>query len=268
MKKFLLATAAVLMSTSAYAADYGVVHPFYTPSKGKVESVTNFRYVHFSYSNKDGNTREDVQINKELDENVTYGVTDDIQIGLNLSRDYVRRGIVKHYNTGWGINAGYNIINDGKAFLKAGLGYSQAVNKTKGFANDAHSKGIGLTVLGGYNFDEFTVYGSTSYDRQIDGEKRAEKSKEYGFRAGVFKQFNDQISANTSLSAFFSDTEQRNYWWNASADYSFTKDMSVGVDASYLLDMDLRGKNRRGGSRKAEEVHRGYDFEVNFKIAF
>lgn len=197
-----------------------------------------------------------------MDENVTYGVTDDIQIGLNLSRDYVRRGDWKHYDTGWGINAGYNIINDGKAFLKASLGYSQAVNKINSVANDNHVKGIGLTVSGGYNFDEFTVYGSTSYDRQIDGEKGAEKAKEYGFLAGVFKQFNDQISANTSLSAAFIDTDQRNYWWNASADYSFTKDMSVGVNASYLLDMDLRGPP------KAEEVHRGYDFEVNFKIAF
>ena len=53
MKKVLLATAAVLASTSAYAADYAVVHPFYTPAQGKFVSSTEYNYAHAFKRNKD-----------------------------------------------------------------------------------------------------------------------------------------------------------------------------------------------------------------------
>ena len=274
MKKFLLATAAVLMSTSAYAADYGVVHPFYTPSKGKVESETKFRYVHFFYQSKNGITGKGVQISKEFTEDVTYGLTDDIQIGLTGYKEWKRANRTgwardwKWYDTDWSINAGYNIINDGKAFLNASLTYAQLVEKDKPVppTGDAHAKTIGLELFGGYNFDEVTVFGSIGYDRQVDGEKGVEKSKVYSLEAGVFKAFNDQISAKASLSADIDETknaEERSYWLNAGADYSISKKMAVGVNAGYLLDND-----KDDLFPILPETHSAYKLGVDFTVEF
>ena len=87
MKKFLLATAAVLASTSAYAADYAVVHPFYTPAQGKFLSTTALNYEHASMKAKDFDAKRrasDIAVSEEL----KFGVTDDIQVGVFVARDW------------------------------------------------------------------------------------------------------------------------------------------------------------------------------------
>ena len=297
MKKFLLATAAVLASTSAYAADYAVVHPFYTPAQGKFLSTTSLDYTHGFRGDKDGLRFKEIHSEKNLSESIEYGVTNDIQVGLTIGREWGKakersaEGLVngrtgREYINSWILDAGYNVINDGKAFLNVGLAYSQSVGKEKPFdpaqqiKNDEHGKFITLNVEGGYNLDDFTVFGNISYQRQIDGEKEfnngwwiehEDKTRIYTLEAGVFKAFNDQISARTSLSADITDGEERVYWLNAGTDYSIAKDMAVGLSASYALEYDQRGHDDILGiriSNKDEEMHRIYKLGVDFKIAF
>ena len=284
MKKFLLATAAVLASTSAYAADYAVVHPFYTPAQGKFVSTTALDYEHASMQDKawDWKTRgHEITLSEEL----KYGVTNDIQVGIEISRDWMKgkgkdaEGLVlpastHEYTNYWGLTAGYNIINDGKAFLNASLTYSQTVGKTKPTwtNDDEHAKVIGLEIFGGYNLDEFTVFGSIGYVRQIDGEKenllmgtKDEKDKIYTLEAGVFKAFNNQISAKASLSAEIDETknaEERSYWLNVGGDYSLSKKMAVGVNAGYLIDNDVDDRTI------VPDTHRGYKLGVDFTVEF
>ena len=284
MKKFLLATAAVLMSTSAYAADYGVVHPFYTPTKGKFVSTTSFDYLHSAIKQKIANEKmRDSQ--KTVSEAVEYGVTDDVQIGVSVSRDWAKTknkgdfmGVPVNekstdYTNAWSINAGYNIINDGKAFLNVGLTYSQNTNteKNMGEKDKEHAKNVALDVFGGYNFDAVTVFGGIGYDRQVDGEKEAvagskdEKTKLYTLEAGVFKAFNDQISARTSLSADIDETKdskERTYWWNVGVGYSIAKNMAFGVNASYMIDNDVDDHTLR------VDTHRAYRLGMDFTIEF
>lgn len=304
MKKFLLATAAVLASTSAYAADYAVVHPFYTPAQGKFVSTTAYNYTHLFKGNKNGQTPKIAVFDREFSETLKYGVTNDIQVGLSLSRsdtkdkewedavDWFREG--RSHTNSWELSAGYNVINDGEAFLNVGLVYSQEAEREKidvvanpgDIQTDENSKALRLEVSGGYNMDAATVFGNFSYERQIDGEKqitfpmggarRFEKSRNYVLEAGVFKAFNDQISARTSLSADIDATKgdkQRTYWWNVGADYSFNKNMAVGLNASYMLEDDVRGKrydwvNDMYVSRKDDEVHTAYKVGIDFTIAF
>jgi len=296
MKKFLLATAAVLASTSAYAADYAVVHPFYTPAQGKFVSSTEYNYTHAFKGNKNGQTPKTAAFDREFAETLKYGVTNDIQVGLSLSRTWgqgkvwddtnpMRNWEQRTYTNSWELSVGYNVINDGKAFLNAGLAYSQDVSSEKptGWRDDEHAKNISLQVNGGYNLDAVTVFGSIRYDRQIDGEKedewlnrRDEKDSIYTLEAGVFKAFNDQISARTSLSADIDATKgdkQRTYWWNVGADYSFNKNMAVGLNASYMLEDDVRGKrydwvNDMYVSRKGDELHSAYKVGIDFTIGF
>ena len=300
MKKFLLATAAVLASTSAYAADYAVVHPFYTPAQGKFVSETSFDYTHEFRGDKNGVMAKATRSDKTITETVTYGVTNEIQVGLSVARDWEKTknhfadgtGLLvdtgKEYVNSWQLDAGYNVINDGKTFLNVGMSYSQSVGKDKPFdpindiKNDEHGKFIGLSVKGGYNFDDFTVFGNIGYTRQIDGEKEfnngfwideREKSRDYSLEAGVFKAFNDQISAWTSLSADIEDGEKREYSLNAGADYSFSKDMAVGLKASYVFENDVRGHDYDGFmgvrfTRKDQEMHRIYKLGIDFTIAF
>ena len=87
MKKFLLTTAAVLASTSAYAADYAVVHPFYTPAQGKFVSTTSLEYEHATTRDKNFDVKYRTS-EITLSEGIKYGVTDDIQVGLTIERDW------------------------------------------------------------------------------------------------------------------------------------------------------------------------------------
>jgi len=278
MKKFFLTTAAVLVSSSAYAADYAVVHPFYTPAKGKFVSTTSFDYMKGSARDKAWNAKFRGS-SKTVSEAVEYGVTDDVQIGVSVSRDWSREKIKDpflttstHMNTNtWGINAGYNIINDGKAFLNIGLQYRQSTAKSSALfgGTDMNGKFVDLKVSGGYNFDAVTVFGSIGYDRQVDGEKeklgvKDEKDSVYSLEAGVFKAFNDRISASTSLSVDIDETKnskERTYWWNVGADYSFSKDMALGLNAGYMLDNDKNDNNW-------PEMHHAYKLGVDFTIEF
>lgn len=285
MKKFLLATAAVLASTSAYAADYAVVHPFYTPAQGKFVSTTSFNYMHSLSTQKIGTTK-DATFGRELTESLEFGVTNDIQVGLSLSRTWgqgkvwndtnpMRNWEQRTYTNSWELSVGYNVINDGKAFLNAGLAYSQDVSSEKptGWRDDEHAKNISLQVNGGYNLDAVTVFGSIRYDRQIDGEKedewlnrRDEKDSIYTLEAGAFKAFNDQISAQTSLSVEIDRTKNdrsRTYWWNVGADYSFSKTMAVGLNASYMLDNDVSDRTLFN-----EDTDSSYKVGLEFSIAF
>lgn len=288
MKKFLLATAAVLASTSAYAADYAVVHPFYTPAQGKFISKTALDYEHTAEKAKDFDAKRrarDITLSEEL----KFGVTDDIQVGLFLGRDWGKmttknnfgwRETDREHTDAWGIGGAYNIINDGKAFLNVGLSYRQTNtingrdNDVLGTTGDEHAKFIKLGFTGGYNLDEVTVFGSIAYDRQIDGEKEFNgfgvieneyKQKLYTLEAGVFKAFNDKISARTSLEIDIEKTKEdegRTYWWNVGADYSISKKMAVGLNAAYMIDNDI------DDHENDVDTHRGYKLGVDFKVEF
>ena len=287
MKKFLLATAAVFASTSAFAADYGVVHPFYTPAKGKMVSVTALDYEHRAERDKD-NDRKNRGSEIKLSEKIELGVTDDFQVGIDIARawDTVKEksniwggtNKTREYTNSWGIKAGYNIINDGKAFLNVGLRYGQDVSRDDNAFNDddKHGKYVKIDAFGGYNLDKVTVFGDIAYERQIDGEKqiiypwgnvdKTEKTRVYSLKVGAFKQFNKEFSACTSLSMEINrttDEKEKEYWWNVGADYSFAKNMAVEATASYLLDDDA--DNRILGNTDA---HRAYKLGVDFKIAF
>lgn len=291
MKKFLLATAAVLASTSAYAADYAVVHPFYTPAQGKFISKTALDYEHVAVRDKEID-RKDRARNITFSEELKFGVTDDIQIGLFLARDWAKETIKsdmfgvhetdRNHTNSWGIGGAYNIINDGKAFLNVGLSYRQTntINGRDemirlGITGDEHAKFIKLGFTGGYNLDEVTVFGSIAYDRQIDGEKefndgfggveKEYKQKLYTLEAGVFKAFNDQISAKTSLEIDIEKTKEakeRSYFWNVGVDYSVSKKMAVGLNAAYMLDNDV------DDHENDTDTHRGYKLGVDFKVEF
>ena len=280
MKKFLLATAAVLASTSAYAADYAVVHPFYTPTKGKFISTTAFDYEHSFSRAKDWDMKE-TDFEKTFTETVKFGVTEEVQVGLSASRGWGRDkdkipgliGNVKGIENDWKFDIGYNVINDGKAFLNVDLAYSQEVIKFSprreemgvAIGND-HNKYIDLTVLGGYNFDDVTVFGSVNYNRQVDSIKWQEKDKIWTLEAGAYKAFNDQISARASLSAEIDktkDSEERTYWLNAGVDYSISKKMAVSAKASYMLDNDVDDHPLFD-----VDTHSAYKLGVDFKIEF
>ena len=281
MKKFLLATAAVLASTSAYAADYDVVHPFYTPAQGKFVSTTELEYNRSLTPDKTFDWKE-LESEVILTEGVQYGVTNDIQVGIEISRDWgkdkwkTNTGFgagapQRSYTNAWELNVGYNIINDGKAFLNAKLGYAQTVIKQKGVNDDEHAKIIGLEIFGGYNFDAVTAFGRIGYDRQIDGEKgfagvSLPKARIYTLEAGVFKAFNDRISARASLSADIDETkdnEERTYWLNLGADYSISKKMAVGVYAGYMFDND-----KDDATLWNPETHSAYKLGVDFTVEF
>ena len=277
MKKALLASAVLFASSAAYAADYGVVHPFYTPAKGKTVSVTALDYEHRAEKDK-ANDQKTRGAEIELSETLELGVTDNFQVGVDIARSWetakAKSGVwniqfkTREYINTWGIKAGYNIINDGKAFLNTSLKYGQDVTKDDNAFNDddEHGKYVKIDAFGGYNLDKVTVFGGIGYERQIDGEKQTEKTKIYSLKVGAFKQINKEFSAYTSLSMEIDRTtgdKEKEYWWNIGADYSIAKNMAVETSASYMLDDDA--DNRILGNR---DVHRGYKVGVDFKIAF
>lgn len=287
MKKALLASAVLFASSAAYAADYGVVHPFYTPAKGKTVSVTALDYEHRAGRDKDAD-RKTRGSEIKLSEKIEFGVTDNFQVGFDIARAWeaikeksnIWRWTNKNreYENAWGIKAGYNIINDGKTFLNVGLRYGQDVSRDDNAFNDndEHGKYVKIDAFGGYNLDKVTVFGGIGYERQIDGEKqivypwgnvdRTEKTRVYSLKAGAFKQFNKEFSACTSLSMEINRTtgeKEKEYWWNIGADYSLAKNMAVETTASYLIDDDA--DNRILGNT---DVHRAYKLGVDFKIAF
>ena len=265
MKKLLLATVAVLASSSAFAADYDVVHPFYTPAKGKTISKTSFDYQHYFGKTANGVVKNTFS-NKILAETVNYGATDDVQIGLVAQRNWNKLKATgfnanRSYINGFALAAGYNVVNDGKAFLNVNTIYRQVTEKNANpLVRKEHDKYIDVSVFGGYNFNDVTAFGEITYERQIDADTgNRPKTKAWNVKAGAFKEFNDQISGWTSLSASVVETEGREYWWSVGADYSFAKNMAVGLNAGYMLDQDVNN---------AKDAHSGYKLGADFKVEF
>ena len=269
MKKLLLATVAVLASAPAFAADkaadYDIVHPFYTPAKGKTMSKTSFVYQRYFVKASNG-TVKDTLSNKILNETLNYGATDDVQIGLIGQRIWDKNKLTgidadRLYINDAALAVGYNVIKDDKTFLNVSTLYRQATEKNANpLVRKEHNKYIGLNVYYGYNFDGFTAFSEIKYGRQVDADKgSAPKTKSWEARVGAFKKFNDRISGWTSLSAGVTETTVREYWWNVGTDYSFAKNMAVGMDAGYLLDQDV---NDFKDARNAYRV--GMNFTVEF----
>ena len=279
MKTFLLATAAVLASTSAYAADYDVAHPFYTPAEGKFVSTTDFEFEHTfdKVKNADRKSSDD---EKTFTETLKYGITDDIQVGLEISRDWEKEkwksdtwgiaGVNRDYTNSWSVNAGYNVINDGKAFLNVGLEFRETYLREPtgiGTSVKTHGRDFFINAIGGYNFDDVTVFGEITYDRMYySSVNNINKIRFYTLEAGAYKAINEQISARTSLLAEYDQTknaEERTYWWTVGADYLISKKMGVGVRAAYMLDNDVNGHPIGN-----EDAHSGYKLGIDFTVEF
>ena len=265
MKKFLLATAAVLASTSAFAADYDIVHPFYTPAKGKTVSKTSFDYQHYFVKASNGTVKNTLS-NKILNETVNYGATDDLQIGLIAQRIWNKSKVTgidadRFYRNDAALAVGYNVIKDDKTFLNVNTIYRQLTEKDANpLVRKEHDKYIDLSAYYGYNFNDVTAFGEIKYERQVDADKDSgPKTKSWEAKVGAFKKFNDAISGWTSLSAGVVETEVREYWWDVGTDYSISPKMAVGMNAGYMLDHD---------SNNTKDAHSAYKVGMNFTVGF
>lgn len=250
-RTLLLASAAVMVTTSAMAVDF--TNPFYLPTKGKFLSDTKIQMNRGKTDN--GVTENEVKTSYAREE-LTYGVNDSfaVVLGIGNTFDYNRKEADdksfynNDHNFDYSVGVKYNYVN-GKLMTQAGVTYrtADAETFTSNYYEDEETNERWLKALDGYvrvgydmgcitPYTEFTAWGEL--DRDANEQK-------YSWKLGVLKAWND-ARFNAGVRYTFDETEDSDGGngnnervdLELSVDYLLTDTFSVGAYANYYLGGD------------------------------
>jgi len=238
----------LLVSSSAFAMD--VSNPFYVPAKGNFLSETEALYENFEH----GNTE-----NALLSEILSYGVTQNFSVNAKITDKWLLdepgiHGQDRYDNPAWGVGIKYNLIDGDKNNWKAQLGadYEQG-------GVDHHDKEFSGYVKTGYQMDRFLPYLTVRVNKSV-GKNEAKPSIES--RAALNTILTKKTNLDLGVSYDWDSSTSRiqgkhiSAWsLDAALNYVFSDSMSIGLKGDYVL------------RSKPTDID-GYDFGLNFKVAF
>ena len=263
MKKSLLVlTAALLASTSGFAAD--IYNPFYMPTKGGFLSDTNVVYQ---------NTEDGDSENLVLSEGIAYGITDKFALTGTISDAYYLdtpgvRGHNRYDNPAYEVGFKYNLIDCPKSRVKVQVGanYTQGVLNMLPIVNDAlgydhHVKSFSGFVKAGFEVTKgFLPYVTATAIKPIG--KYESDFAVYVGRLGVYKTLSDNLAADFGVDYAWNGAtggtghHDREWDLDLGLNYKLSENTSIGVNGSYLID------------EKPGDHWDKYTIGVNFKWAF
>ena len=265
MKKSLLVlTAALLASTSGFAAD--IYNPFYLPTKGGFLSDTNVVYQ---------NTEDGDSENLVLSEGIAYGVTDKFALTGTISDAYYldshASGHNRYDNPAYEVGFKYNLLDCccNRFKVQVGANYTQGVISMLPFGwylNDAnnydhHMKAFSGFVKAGFEVTKgFLPYVTATAIKPIG--KYESDFAVYVGRLGVYKTLSDNLAADFGVDYAWDGATRgtghhdREWDLDLSLNYKLSENTSIGVNGSYLKDA------------KPFDHWDYYTVGVNFKWAF
>lgn len=229
-RTMLLATAAVLFSSQAMAAD--ITNPFYTPNKGQIVSDTNVGYYR-TKAKHDGGVAEGYYAAETLE----YGITDKFSVNGTIANMFDTQGKYNNdHNFAYRIGAKYN-TNCDKILLQVAANYT-TLEPQSWYGNQATnkwSKALDAEIKLGYDMGNgLTPYASYALGSEIDtGDRYLIQS----FKVGAHKYFGKYALDLAARYDYSTDGKNINQWWvEAAADYYIKENIAVGIYGDYFID--------------------------------
>ncbi len=240
-RTMLLASAAVMFTSSAFAAD--ITNPFFLPTTGKVLSDTS---IEMSRAKADDGVFEDVDKNLVARETLTVGLTDNLAVFGSLTNNFdVNEEYNNDHNFDYELGVKYN-HNFGRVLTQAGLSYwtmdpqSFYGQNYMGDNSGRWVKVINASVKVGYDMGcDFTPYTSFSMQGEIDN---ADRSQAYSWFVGAHKMYN-KVAVDAGLRYDFGDYSKydlsnddghaEDLYLQLAADYYVRDNMTVGLYGEY-----------------------------------
>ncbi|MBE6468357.1 MAG: hypothetical protein E7004_07210 [Alphaproteobacteria bacterium] len=255
LRTLLLASAAVMFTTSAMAVD--ITNPFYLPAKGKFLSDTK---IQMNRGKTDNGVTENEAKTSYAREELAYGVSDNfaVVLGIGNTFDYNRKEADNKsfynndHNFDYSIGVKYNYVN-GKLLTQAGVTYrtADAETFTSNYYEDTETNERWLKALDGYvrvgydmgcitPYTELTAWGELDRDAN---------EQEYSWKLGVHKKWN-KVAADAGVRYTFNETEDEGVDagnghnervdLELAVDYLVNDNFSVGAYAKYYLGGDYK----------------------------
>ena len=277
LRTLLLASAAVMFTTSAMAVD--ITNPFYLPAKGKFLSDTK---IQMNRGKTDNGVTENEAKTSYAREELAYGVSDNfaVVLGIGNTFDYNRKEADNKsfynndHNFDYSIGVKYNYVN-GKLLTQAGVTYrtADAETFTSNYYEDTETNERWLKALEGYvrigydmgcitPYTELTAWGELDRDAN---------EQEYSWKLGVHKKWN-KVAADAGVRYTFNEQEDKGGTaqnghnervdLELAVDYLVNDNFSIGAYAEYYLGGDYKEEI----SRKDIEYDR--TIGLNAKVLF
>lgn len=249
-KTMLLATAAVLFTSQAMAAD--LTNPFYTPDKGQITSETKAGYYRAKGDSKW------VEEGYYASETLEYGITDNFSINGTIANMFDTQGEYNNdHNFEYNIGFKYNVKSD-KVLFQAAINYDTYQPQSWYGKPDSNkwSKELYGGIKLGYDMEDgWTPYVGYALGSEIDtGERELGQS----FKAGVHK-YSGKYAVDAALRYDY-ETHGKNTnetWVEASVDYYLKDNVALGVYGEYFID-----------GTGSSDVDYDYDAGIRLKVLF
>ena len=270
LRTLLLASAAVMFTTSAMAVDF--TNPFYLPAKGKFLSDTS---IETNRGKTDTGSYEGVEKSAYAREELTYGLTDSFALvaGIGNEFDYDKDDNYNNdHNFDYTLGIKYNYVN-GKLMTQTGIMYNtwNEETYTSDYYTDDETNERWMKELSGYirigydmgcitPYTEFTALGELDRDAN---------EQEYSWKLGVLKAWND-TRFNAGVRYTFDETEDSDGGnghnervdLEIGVDYLVTDNFSIGAYAEYYLGGDAREEV------EPKDIEYDRTIGLNAKVAF
>ena len=241
LKQTLLAFTVLGFAGTAAAAD--ITNPFFLPEALHVASVTSFDYGRAQAKNDYANIRG---YGKVLTEQLQFGVLNNLAIIGELEKDWVKEknritGLSrkKHNDLDWEAGLAWNILHCNTKLQLSSVYGQEAPGVGTGMGT---YKYFDTELKLGYQFKTFLPYISGSVVTPVAQKSRANRWN-YTTRVGVYQSKCGVWSLDTGIAVNFDRANHSRYVTaDAEASYYLTKNTTVGVYGSYMLD----GKAKRG----------------------
>ena len=228
-KSLLLASAAVLFSGSAMAAD--LTNPFFQPGEGNFLSTTKLETSRTKMKHHNG-----ALDGNYLQEDIEYGINNNWSINGSVTNVFDTEGIYNNsHNFVYSLGTTYNTTVD-NIILHASAAYT-TLNPKDFFGHRTPKRwekvlsgelGVGYDM--GNGLTPYAIYGIGG---NVD---TADRYLEQSVLAGVHKYSGDYAFDVAARYDYNTDGRNTNQWWGlASADYYLQENIALGVYGEYFL---------------------------------
>ena len=263
-KTMLLASAAVLFSSQAMAAD--LTGALYVPGEGQLTSDTIL-----SQSRVKGKHGMGAGDATTLAEVLEYGVTDQLTVLGSIANAFdVEGNLNNSHNFEYAVGAKYTTKLCDKTTFQVAVDYEtwkprtwyghQAVKNTP---LDRWQKNIGVDFKLGYDLgDGLSAYGIYGFDSDID---QADRTLGQSLKVGLHKYTGEWALDGAVRYDFSTDGKDYHSWWaDVAADYYVKENVALGVYGSYFLD----GSDRPNNLFNAHNIDYAYEGGIHVKVLF
>ena len=246
-RTMLLASAAVMFTSSAFAAD--ITNTFFLPTQGKFLSDTKVEFSREKWEGKQGGAEKELYAREQL----AFGLTDNLAVfgAIGNTFDYDKEERLNNdHNFDYELGVKYN-HNFGKVLTQVGVSYWTydpqswyGQDEMDDETSERWRKGVNAHVMLGYAMDcGLTPYTSFSVDADID---RDNNEQRYSWFVGAHKKW-EKVAVDGGFRYEFGDDEdegnEEDLYVQLAADYLIKDNFTVGVYGDYNLlpeDKDVK----------------------------